>query len=40
LEIKPSDKPACFACHLLDVGFLLGFIFSPEDGGNMSIQNN
>jgi hypothetical protein len=30
------NKPACFLLH---PGFLLGLLFSPEDGGDMFLQN-
>jgi hypothetical protein len=26
-------------CCLLDVGFLLGLVFNPEDGGDVFLQN-
>jgi hypothetical protein len=28
-----------FACCLLHADFLFDFIFNPEDGGNMFLQN-
>jgi hypothetical protein len=29
----------CITCCLLHAGFLLGFCYSPEDGGSMFLQN-
>jgi hypothetical protein len=35
--IQKQGEPS-YACCLLYAGFLLGFIFNPEDGGNMFLQ--
>jgi hypothetical protein len=32
-------KCSCSACYLLHVGFLLGWLFDPEDGGDMFLRN-
>jgi hypothetical protein len=32
-------KATCSACYLFHVGFLLGLLFNPEDGGDMYLRN-
>jgi hypothetical protein len=43
LKNKPHKKPArnserASACYLLHAGFLLGFFFDLEDGGDMFLR--
>jgi hypothetical protein len=36
---RPLEVKLSCACHLLHTGFLLGFFFDPEDGGDMFLRN-
>jgi hypothetical protein len=38
LKSKPNEKPV-MACCLFHAGFMHGFLFSPEDRGNIFLGN-